>query len=107
MLKRTKCGIPLPVVGNIAMPRHVLNAIAKGNVLHKVKCALDFVHSLLAPQTFRIDDGERRAAIAIEVKIACSRRMYRMQREMISREPRTQLARVVNASVIEMPARAK
>src|ERR1700731_2239471 len=102
MLKRTERGIPLPLVGNIALPRHVLNAIAKGNLLHEVKGALDFVHGFLAPQTFRINEGERRAAIAVEVKIACSRRMYRMQREMISREPRSQLARVVNASVIEM-----
>src|ERR1019366_5037689 len=33
--------------------------------------------------------------------------MDRMQRELVAREPRSQLARVIGRAVIEMPARAK
>ena len=78
---------PASLVRQIARVRHMLHAIAEGNVFHEVQRALDFVHRILAPQALGIADGERRAAFPREMEIARGRRMNGMQREVVSRQP--------------------
>ena len=107
IFKRAECGVPLALIRHVSLPRHVLHAEAKGNVLHEVERALDFVHRLLAPQTFGVANRERRAAFPGEMKISRRRGMNGIQCEIISSEPRSQLVRIVDGAVIEMSARAK
>src|SRR5258708_17833594 len=107
VFERAERGIPPPLVRNIAWPRHMLNAVAEGNVLDQVQRALDFVHGFLAPHSLRIANLERRAAFPVEMEVARRRRMNGMEREIISREPRRKLVRVLGRAVVKMTARAK
>ena len=107
VFERTERRIPLPLVRRIARPRHVLDAVAEGDVLDQVQRALDFVERLLPPQTLWIADRERRAAFPRQMEIARRRRMNGVQREAILREPTRQFAGILRRAVIEMPARTR
>src|SRR6266700_2512733 len=107
MFERTEGSVPAALVGNVARPRHMLDAILKRKVFHQVQRALDFIDRILAPQSLGIGNRKRRAAFPRRTRFARGGRVNRMERKITSREPRSEFALAFLRAVIEMPPRAK